>query len=335
MVDAVPCFGKPKTATCVFITNVPFTTAADAADVDPPLTYDAFVTVSTTRRNFPTSPATGVYALFVAPEIFAQLARVVLVAPHPLIRAGRRRRRVRSAGHRGHGPDGRRPVDRHRRVRREDANDRDGARGRAASVVAGLGNRLDDPERRADVSGYRRVRRVRRATDVRAVRAGRVAQSPLIALAGRRRRIGPGSERGCRALGRRPVDRHGRRRREARVDHDAGSPQRSNRRCCSPTSTPSPRRGGSSRHRSRPACTSNSSRRRCSRSLLACHCCHTTATDTSWTPAPACSSRPSASSPQRRSACRSPTPQCSSRSCRSPRARLPWTSNCRCCSRSS
>ena len=45
-----------------------------ALEVEPPLLYPDFDTVSTTRRVEPTSPATGEYVLLVAPEMSAQLA---------------------------------------------------------------------------------------------------------------------------------------------------------------------------------------------------------------------------------------------------------------------
>jgi hypothetical protein len=54
-------------------------TAADACDVTLRLSKPAFETVSITRSLFPTSAATGVYVFVVAPEMFVQLARVVLV----------------------------------------------------------------------------------------------------------------------------------------------------------------------------------------------------------------------------------------------------------------
>ena len=57
----------------MFVVKLPLTTTGLAADVEPPLLYPDLVTVSTTRRVEPTSPATGVYVELVAPLMFEQL----------------------------------------------------------------------------------------------------------------------------------------------------------------------------------------------------------------------------------------------------------------------
>jgi len=73
MCETVPCVGLPWICGGELFTSVPFTTGGDAADVEPPLTYPDFVTVSTTRRVFPTSAATGLYVVRIAPEMTTQL----------------------------------------------------------------------------------------------------------------------------------------------------------------------------------------------------------------------------------------------------------------------
>jgi hypothetical protein len=58
------------------VTMVPLagTTAGLALEVELPLLWPAFDTVSTTRKVEPISPATGVYVLDVAPLIAEQFA---------------------------------------------------------------------------------------------------------------------------------------------------------------------------------------------------------------------------------------------------------------------